>query len=311
MVDAVQGWFGNEIVSSALSGVDLGGLDFAIGGELTLAVGGMDAGGESAFASNSAMRSVMRHGEVGYNAEDPSLKSLRPSGGQPLPADMLARFNSAFGRDFSHVRVHTDGMAGMQARALNAHAFTMGSHIWFSSGAFDPGTRKGDTLIAHELTHVVQNDQGRMPSASSDGMEVSQPNDPLEREAYSNEGRIASMLPSIDAEFAAETSEPAVDVSNMDLSSDMAAASAAPASVEGPVAAETTETASADAGAGAQGPAMRSAAGSGMPQIPGLEGRNIPLPKKAKKRLKELTDKVTSQLGAVGRPDQGRHCSRS
>ena len=299
MVDAVQGWFGNEIVSSALSGADLGGLDFAIGGELTLAVGGMDSGGESAFSSNSAMRSVMRHGEVGYNAEDPSLKSLRPSGGQPLPADMLARFNSAFGKDFSHVRVHTDGMAGMQARALNAHAFTMGSHIWFSSGAFDPGTRKGDTLIAHELTHVVQNDQGRMASSSGDGMDVSQPNDPLEREAYSNEGRIASMLPSIDAELAAETSEPTVDVSNMDLSSDMAAASAAPASVEGSVAAESAEVGASES-SGAEGPAMRSAAGPGMPQIPGIEGRNIPLPKKAKKRLAELTNKVTSQLGAVG-----------
>jgi hypothetical protein len=68
-----------------------------------------------------------------------------------------------FGHDFSHVRVHTDARAAESAAALNAHAYTVGNHVVFGNGHYLPGTSSGQQLIAHELTHVVQ--QGSSPVA--------------------------------------------------------------------------------------------------------------------------------------------------
>lgn len=65
-------------------------------------------------------------------------------------------FEQRFGHDFSQVRIHADGQAAEAARALNARAFTVGSHIVFGSGEYARGTTKGRRLMAHELAHVVQ-----------------------------------------------------------------------------------------------------------------------------------------------------------
>lgn len=63
---------------------------------------------------------------------------------------------SRFGRDFSHVRVHASAAAEQSAMHVNAHAYTVGSHIVFARGRFAPHTHDGRRLLAHELTHVVQ-----------------------------------------------------------------------------------------------------------------------------------------------------------
>ncbi len=68
---------------------------------------------------------------------------------------------SAFGSDFSSVRVHDDSTAGNLSSSLNARAFTVGNKIAFGAGEYQPGTMVGDALIAHELAHVVQ--QGGQP----------------------------------------------------------------------------------------------------------------------------------------------------
>jgi hypothetical protein len=78
------------------------------------------------------------------------------SGGQKLPASVRAFFEPRFGHDFSHVRLHTDTQAAKSARDLQAHAFTLGSHILFQEGRFAPDTNSGQHLLAHELTHVIQ-----------------------------------------------------------------------------------------------------------------------------------------------------------
>ena len=70
-----------------------------------------------------------------------------------------------FGHDFSKVRVHSGAPAEMSARDMNAHAYTVGHHIVFAAGQFAPGTQAGQRLIAHELTHVVQ-------QSGSDGVTV-------------------------------------------------------------------------------------------------------------------------------------------
>jgi hypothetical protein len=77
-------------------------------------------------------------------------------GGAALPAPVRARFEPRFNHDFSRVRLHTDARAAESARAVNALAYTRGSHIVFGAGRYAPSTQEGDKLLAHELTHVVQ-----------------------------------------------------------------------------------------------------------------------------------------------------------
>lgn len=86
----------------------------------------------------------------------PAVDAVMRSPGQPLDARARAWMEPLFLRDFSKVRVHTDEKAARSARALNAHAYTFGSHVAFGAGRFAPETDQGRRLIAHELTHVVQ-----------------------------------------------------------------------------------------------------------------------------------------------------------
>jgi hypothetical protein len=89
--------------------------------------------------------------------------------GQPLDAATRARMETAFGQDFSGVVIHSDTEAGTAARALNAHAFTLGNHIVFASNRYAPGSLVGDLLIAHELAHVQQQAAGSAgPESTSD-----------------------------------------------------------------------------------------------------------------------------------------------
>lgn len=83
------------------------------------------------------------------------IHSLR-SGGQPLPQSARAFFEPRFGYDFGGVRVHTDGGAAEMARSVNALAFTSGSNIVFGAGQYSPESGSGRRLLAHELTHVIQ-----------------------------------------------------------------------------------------------------------------------------------------------------------
>jgi hypothetical protein len=81
--------------------------------------------------------------------------------GQALPIELRARMERSFGVDFSRVRVHTGGAADSLNRSLQSRAFTTGRDIFFRMGEYNPANRQGQRLIAHELTHVVQQNGGR------------------------------------------------------------------------------------------------------------------------------------------------------
>lgn len=81
-------------------------------------------------------------------------------GGQPLPESSRSFFEPRFGHDFGQVRVHTDANAAELAHAVNARAFTKGQDVVFGAGQYSPETYAGQRLLAHELTHVVQQHQG-------------------------------------------------------------------------------------------------------------------------------------------------------
>jgi hypothetical protein len=93
-------------------------------------------------------------GEVGGSIES-QIRNAR-GGGQPLPENVRAPMENAFGTDFSGVRVHTDSSANTLNRSVQAKAFTTGSDLFFSSGTYQPHSQSGQELLAHELTHVVQ-----------------------------------------------------------------------------------------------------------------------------------------------------------
>ena len=83
------------------------------------------------------------------------------TGGEKMSPSVGNSMETRFGADFSSVRIHTDATAGDMSRQVNAHAFTYGNHIYFNSGKYDPGSVSGRTLLAHELTHTIQ--QGASP----------------------------------------------------------------------------------------------------------------------------------------------------
>lgn len=84
--------------------------------------------------------------------------------GRPLPAEVRAYMEPRFGYDFSRVRIHTDGRAAEAARSVHARAFAVGSDVVFGAGAFRPEADAGRRLLAHELTHTLQQRPGSAPA---------------------------------------------------------------------------------------------------------------------------------------------------
>jgi len=99
------------------------------------------AGGEGASSTQSA---------------PPSVERALAAGGRPLEPSVRHEMERRFGHDFFDVRVHDDAQAQASARDVSAHAYTAGSHIVFGAGSYAPGTSEGRRLLAHELTHVLQ-----------------------------------------------------------------------------------------------------------------------------------------------------------
>ena len=81
--------------------------------------------------------------------------------GRGFSVTALTYFGSRLGHDFSSVRIHTDSHAARIAHAIGARAYTLGNDVYFAQDRFDPGSREGRRLLAHELTHVAQHREGR------------------------------------------------------------------------------------------------------------------------------------------------------
>ena len=115
------------------------------------------------------------------------------SGGRALDEPVRTDMEGRLGADFSDVRVHTDSAADSSARSVQAHAYTVGSNIVFQRDRYDPGSSAGQTLLAHELTHVVQQRSGPVDGTSAGGgVQVSDPSDRFEQAAAANADRVMS-----------------------------------------------------------------------------------------------------------------------
>lgn len=114
---------------------------------------------EAAKSSSTSDTTVLQRSANGLlpsHIVPQSVHEVLGSPGQPLNTSTRSFMESRLGHDFSNVRVHTDTRAAESARAVNALAYTVGRNIVFGSGHYAPGTSEGKRLVAHELTHVVQ-----------------------------------------------------------------------------------------------------------------------------------------------------------
>jgi hypothetical protein len=126
---------------------------------------------------------VRQAGAVGGDSSDMdtverSIDQAR-GGGQGMDHGTRTRMESAFGADFSGVRIHTDARADGLSQSHSARAFTTGSDVFFRQGEYSPGSSSGRELLAHELTHVVQQNGDGIQRK----MTVSEPGDAHEIEA--------------------------------------------------------------------------------------------------------------------------------
>ncbi|WP_448266105.1 eCIS core domain-containing protein [Nostoc sp. DSM 114159] len=105
---------------------------------------------------------VQRQAKAGMAATPDLEASINQArgGGQSMADDIREPMEVAFGADFSGVKVHTDGQSDQLNRSIQARAFTTGQDVFFRSGEYNPGSRAGQELLAHELTHVVQQSGG-------------------------------------------------------------------------------------------------------------------------------------------------------
>ena len=126
---------------------------------------------------------VQRSGDGSFEIDEGTVSRINQerSGGQPLESGFHKEMSESMDHDFSGVRVHTSPEADDLSRQIGAKAFTTGQDIFLREGAYDPHSGGGQELLAHELTHVVQQSGG---TAGGGGpMTVTAPGDAYEQEA--------------------------------------------------------------------------------------------------------------------------------
>jgi len=139
--------------------------------------------------------------------QEPSLVKdvVGSGGGSPLDRDTRGFMESRLGADFSDVRVHTDGKATESARSVQAYAYTVGNDVVFQSDKFAPDSDSGQRMLAHELTHVVQQRSGPVAGTPAPGgIQISNPSDSFEQAAESSADHVmSSSAPSTESVAAA------------------------------------------------------------------------------------------------------------
>jgi len=143
-------------------------------------------------------------------SRSPVLDVVGKGGGAPLGDDLRSEMEGRLGADFGDVRVHRDATASESAKAVDAHAYTVGSDVVFRSDRWAPDSETGKHTLAHELTHVMQQRAGPVAGTETgDGIRLSDPADPFERAADRN-ADVAMRAPEpVAGPMASESSAPA------------------------------------------------------------------------------------------------------
>jgi hypothetical protein len=126
------------------------------------------AGGRPAAGDERKLARAAARGAPDADPAAAASVEAAATGGQPLPEDVRAFMEPRLRADLSAVRVHSDATAARLSNQLSARAFTYRNHVFFGPGQYRPGTREGMALLAHELTHTIQ--QGRVPAVPRTGV---------------------------------------------------------------------------------------------------------------------------------------------
>lgn len=148
---------------------------------------------------STLQRRAANHAEP--NGIPPIVHEVLGSPGRPLDAGTRAFMEPRFGYDFGGVRIHADQRAAESARAVNALAYTVGDHIVLGAAQYAPHTSSTKRLLAHELTHVIQ----QQTVSGLQGFRISSPGDPLEKQAALAEAAVMSDQPTPPLSAAAST----------------------------------------------------------------------------------------------------------
>ncbi len=251
--------------SAALSGRDLGrGVE--AGRPDALGPGGLlqlqQAAGNAGVAGLVAQR---RAGPGAEGAEEDAspVHDVVSSKGSPLDPTVRHDMEAAVGHDFGDVEVHTDARAAESARSVQAHAYTVGNHVVFGEGRYQPETPEGRHTLAHELTHVVQQRQGPVDGTpAAGGVKISHPSDRFEQEAESNARRVTS------GEGGGGDPQPAGPAPAVQREEDAAAAESPPVQRQAADEEQEEEEAPPEAATGTEGATEGAAEAAG----PGTEG---------------------------------------
>lgn len=158
--------------------------------------GRLDVAGPAGLAG--IQRAVGNAGAAALVEEDRSaVHDVIDSGGTPMAPEVRADMEGRFGQDFGDVRIHSDGAAHESAKSVNAQAYTVGTNIVFQRDKYDPSSDGGRHMLAHELTHVVQQRNGPVDGTDvGGGVKISDPSDRFERDAVANADRVMAAQPS-------------------------------------------------------------------------------------------------------------------
>jgi hypothetical protein len=129
-------------------------------------------------ARTASIRAIASSGDRAASADVPVVDRALSSPGRPLEPATRVDMESRFGHDFSRVRVHTGSVAAASADAIGARAYTTGCDVVFGASQYSPGTRAGRRLLAHELTHVVQQQSLRPGAALQRAPKDEKPTEP-------------------------------------------------------------------------------------------------------------------------------------
>jgi hypothetical protein len=148
-------------------------------------------------AGNAAVTALLQRkmaaDEDQEEAASPVLDVVGKGAGEPLAADLKAEMETRLDNDFSDVRVHTDTEAADSAAAVSARAYTVGNEVVFGNDSPALDSDQGKRMLAHELTHVVQQRTGPVAGTpTGDGISISDPSDQFEHAAESTATRVMS-----------------------------------------------------------------------------------------------------------------------
>jgi hypothetical protein len=137
-------------------------------------------------AGNAGVNSLLAE-----EGPSPVFDVVGSGGGQPLDRVIRKEMEMNLGHDFGDVRVHTGAQASESAKSVQAQAYTVGNDIVFGSDNYAPETSPGKRMLAHELTHIVQQRSGPVDgSPASGGVSISHPSDPFEQAAERTADRV-------------------------------------------------------------------------------------------------------------------------